>query len=91
MSVKKRMFQQGTILNEVVVGIFRANGTTLSKWCTQNNVSPTQAQNALCGTSSGTNGLALMERLVDAAGRDVVEVAYRKRIQMHAEAIGEVA
>ena len=51
MSVKKRMFQQGTILNEVVVGVFRANGTTLSKWRAQNDVSPTQAQNALCGTS----------------------------------------
>ena len=91
MPVKKIMFQRGVILNEVVVGAFRASGTTLNKWCEENNVGVTSAQSALIGKSGGANGLALMERLVDAAGRDVVEVAYRKRIQMHAEAIGEVA
>ncbi len=91
MSVKTFLFQRGVILNDVVVGTFRSSGTNLNKWCKENNVSLTAAQSALIGKSGGDAGEALLERLIDAAGRDVVEVAYRKRVQEHAQEIGSAA
>lgn len=84
MAVKNEMFQPGSILHEVIDGAFRSAGTTFHKWCTENDVHPSTARNATHGQSAGDQGVALRKRIIDAAGRDIVTVAYRKRMMMEA-------
>lgn len=83
MSETKTEFQQGRILYEVVVGIFKASGTAFEAWCRNSKITPNIGRNALLGANSGPSGQKLMQRLIDGAGRDVVEVAYRKRMDLH--------
>ena len=45
------------------------------------------ARNALKGVSTGSQGQQMVERLIDGAGREVVEVSYRVRMQRHLEVI----
>lgn len=71
----------GAILNEVVVGAMRARGMSLREWCIENEVSPTCARQALYGMSGGDRGKALLESMIEAAGPEVVEVAYSKRME----------
>lgn len=87
MTVKNKMFQPGLALYEVVVGTFKAAGTTFSAWCKEAGVNETVARNALKGVSTGTQGQEMVERLIDGAGREVVEVSYRVRMQRHLKAV----
>ena len=85
MAVKNKMFQPGAILHEVIAGTFRASGTSFEAWCKANGVHPSTAKNATYGQSAGDRGRELRQRIIEAAGRDVVEMAYRKRMIMEAE------
>ena len=78
-------FQQGLMLYEVDSGAFRAKGVSLEAWCRESGVIPNTARNALLGSSSGPSAKLLIQRMADEAGREVVELAYRKRVDMHAE------
>jgi len=73
--------QPGKDLHEVVVGAFRARGQTLSEWCKANEVHATVARNATYGLTSGPKGTALLDRIIDAAGRASVEALYRARLE----------
>mgnify|MGYP003674379524 CR=1 FL=1 len=84
MQVKNKMFQPGRILYEVILGAFKASGTSFEQWCRDNDVSAVAARSALKGFSTGTQGQAIIEKLVEGAGREVVTVAYRLRIERHA-------
>ena len=87
MTQKNKMFQPGLALYEVVVGTFKAAGTTFSAWCKEVGVNETVARNALKGVSTGTQGQDMVERLINGAGREVVEVSYRVRMQRHLEVV----
>jgi len=87
MTLKNKMFQPGLALYEVVVGTFKAAGTTFSAWCKEADINETVARNALKGVSTGTQGQEMVERLIDGAGREVVEVSYRVRMQRHLKAV----
>ncbi len=91
MTVKNKMFQPGAILHEVIDGAFRSAGTNFDAWCRANNIHPSTARNATYGQSAGDRGRELRHRIIEAAGRDVVELAYRKRMIMEAEKLQEVA
>jgi len=91
MAVKNRMFQPGAILHEVIAGTFRSSGTSFEAWCRENRINPSTAKNATFGQSGGDKGVALRTRLIEAAGRDVVEVAYRKRMLHEVARLDEVA
>lgn len=80
MASNKFSFQPGTILHEVIAGVFRATGTSFEVWCRDNDVHPSTARNATYGQSSGERGAALREQIIDAAGRDLVAAAYRQRM-----------
>lgn len=84
MPVKNKTFQPGAILHEVIDGAFRSSGTGFAAWCEENDVHPSTARNATHGQSSGPRGAELLERIIDAAGRDVVTMAYTKRMVMEA-------
>ncbi|UTS79535.1 hypothetical protein [Phaeobacter piscinae] len=77
-------FQPGIILHEVVVGCFKASGVSLHQWCKENEISQAAAYGALKGANTGERGTALLQQLIDAAGRHVVKTAYRARIERHA-------
>jgi len=81
----ERDFQPGHILHNVIVGAFRANGTTFSEWCKANDVAQANARNSTYGQSSGPMGKALLTRIIDAAGRDTVRILYLDRIRAEAK------
>jgi len=80
MAAKNNLFQPGAILHEVIDGAFRASGTSFDAWCRENDVHPSTARNATYGQSAGDRGEALRERIIDAAGRELVTAAYRQRM-----------
>jgi hypothetical protein len=83
MTANKMNFQQGRMLYEVVVGAFKADGVPFEHWCNAHDLNPQKCRNALYGASSGRDAQKLVVRLVEAAGREVVEVAYRRRMERH--------
>ena len=85
MTLTNDMFKPGMILHEVLIGAFKSKGTTMHHWCIENGIKPTAARCATYGQSGGKKGSALLERLIDAAGRDVVSTAYRDRIFQEAK------
>jgi hypothetical protein len=76
-------FQPGAILHEVIVGAFRARGTTFEGWCQENGMTPTNGRNATFGQSRGPVGKRNLERIIDAAGREFVRDAYLRRVAEH--------
>jgi len=76
-------FHPGLVLYEVVLGSFKASGTTFEVWCKANGTNVTVARNSLKGVNSGPSGKILLGRLIDGAGRDVVALAYRTRMERH--------
>lgn len=84
MSSKERKFQPGKILHEVIVGAFRARGSSFSQWCADNGMQVNTANLATYGQSSGPRGRELLERIISDAGPEVVEAAYRERMTREA-------
>lgn len=84
MSPKPFEIQPGAILHDAVVGTFRAHGGSFEGWCAANGVTPSNARNATFGQSRGPKGRVLLDRLIDAAGRDFVLRAYAARIETYA-------
>lgn len=76
-------FQPGAILHEVIVGAFRARGLTFEGWCKENGLTAMNGRNATFGQSRGEVGRRNLERIIDAAGRDFVRDAYRRRVAEH--------
>ena len=83
MGDKSQILQPGALLHEAIIGAFRANGDNFTDWCNRNGVTPAVARNATFGQSRGPNGQKLLDRLINAAGRDFVESAYARRIRKH--------
>ena len=77
--------QPGAILQDAIVGTFKAHGRSFEKWCHENGITPSNARSATFGQSRGPKGRELLERLIDAAGRDFVMKAYAARIGAYAE------
>lgn len=82
MSFPKNMVQPGAILHEVIVGAFRAKGTSFSAWCAQNKIHQTTAKQATYGQSGGDRGKAILGAMIRDAGPAVVEAAYRQRMEV---------
>lgn len=91
MSVQPNMFQPGLILYEVVLGAFKASGIAFQVWCQDNNVNATVARNALKGVNTGTAGQAVRAKLIEAAGPEVVEIAYRTRMNTETARVNAAA
>jgi len=83
MSRNQPEFQPGALLHEVIVGAFRARGLTFEGWCKENGLTPMNGRNATFGQSRGEIGRANLDRIIDAAGRDFVRDAYRRRLVDH--------
>lgn len=83
MAEESQQFQPGAILHEAILGAFKARGSGFDAWCTENNVTPSAARNSTFGQMRGPKGRALLARLIDAAGAEMVEVAYRQRMAQH--------
>lgn len=90
MAFQNKMFQPGAVLHEVIVGAFRSAGSSFEAWCAENNVHPSTARNATYGQSGGDRGVELRERIITAAGRDVVAMSYYKRMVAEAERLKAV-
>ncbi|MCU9850386.1 hypothetical protein OEZ60_20585 [Defluviimonas sp. WL0024] len=85
MTQKDVQFQPGAILHDAIVGSFRAGGRSFEVWCADHGISPATARNVTFGQSKGPKGRALLARIIDAAGRDVVRAAYEARLKDHYE------
>lgn len=84
MAVKNKMFQPGRILHEVIVGAFRAQGTSFAEWCRNEGVNVNTASLATYGQSGGARGQDLLNRMIADANPAIVEAAYTKRMLMEA-------
>lgn len=87
MSEKNKMFQTGKILHEVIVGAFRASGTSFEKWCREQGVNSDVARQATFGISGGDRGRAILERMIADAGPELVWAAYQARVARHAHEV----
>ena len=76
-------FQPGAMLHDVIVGAFRARGTSFDAWCRENGLTPANGRNATFGQSRGAVGQRNLERIIDAAGRDFIRDAYKRRLMEH--------
>lgn len=80
MTVQLNVIQPGRVLHEVIVGVFKSQGTTFDAWCDANKVARGSARAATYGQSGGDGGQALLKRIIEGAGAQVVDVAYRTRM-----------
>ncbi|HRK67715.1 MAG TPA: hypothetical protein PKY73_09190 [Hyphomonas sp.] len=83
MAAQALPYQPGAILHDAVVGAFKARGLSFEAWCAENGVVPSAARNATYGQSKGPKGKALLARMIDAAGPEVVQAAYLARLKSH--------
>lgn len=83
----EKTFQPGVILHTVIVGVFRSSGTTLGAWCTENGINPSKARTATYGQAGGPEGQKLLDRIINAAGREMVEQSYARRMIEEAKRI----
>jgi hypothetical protein len=90
MTKADKMFQPGTILHGVIVGAFRSNGTSFEAWCKANGVNTSVARSATYGQAGGEVGSALLERIIEAAGREMVEMGYAHRMKREADRFDRV-
>ena len=84
-------FQPGAILHEVIVGAFRARGLTFEGWCKANGLTPANGRTATFGQSRGAIGQRNLEKIIDAAGREFISDAYRRRVAEHFAQIEKAA
>lgn len=83
MSRNSPEFQPGSMLHEVIVGAFRARGTTFEGWCKDNGILPSNGRQATFGQSRGAVGRAYLARIIEAAGREFIRDAYMRRLEEH--------
>lgn len=83
MAAQDLPYQPGAILHAAIVGAFKTRGLSFETWCADNGVAPNSARSATFGQSKGPRGRALLARLIDAAGADVVQAAYMARLRSH--------
>ena len=76
-------FQPGAMLHDAIIGAFRAHGGSFDVWLAENGIPPTSARSVTFGMSKGPKGKALLNRLIDAAGRDGVKAGYLARLNGH--------
>ncbi len=84
MTRKPLEFQPSLILLDVLIGAFRARGTTFEAWCKENNVTTMNVRNAALGGSQSPMAVKVLEKTIDAAGREFVLKMYRDRMLEHA-------
>lgn len=82
--------QHGATLSRAIVAAFRAKGTSLTAWCTENDVHRENVRQAAFGVWSGKKGKELLDRVIDAAGRDMVEMICRQgALETKPEGVGQ--
>lgn len=91
MSFQNIVFRPGAILHEVIVGALRSRGTSLAEWCKINDVKWNTLRSVTYGQSAGPRSQALLNRLINDAGREVVAVSYRTRMEAEARHLAKVA
>lgn len=76
-------YQPGVMLHDAIMGAFRARGTTLHTWCAEVGISLSTVRNNTYGLSAGPKGRALLARIIEGAGEDVVRMVYVARLKAH--------
>lgn len=80
-------FQPGAILHEVLLGAFRARGTSLAQWCREKGYATANVYSATLGRGGGKAARRYLAEAIAAAGREFVRDAYVRRIAEHYEQI----
>ena len=82
-------FQPGQILHSAIVGAFKARGITFQDWCVKNGVTQSSARNVTYGQMAGPKGRAMLMKMIDDAGRDIVTAAYANRVIEEAQRVAK--
>ena len=91
MTQKPEELQPGAVLHQIIIGAFRARGSNFDTWCHDHGITPSLGRNATFVPSRGPGGTCLLEQMINDAGREFVQDAYRRRIIEHAAALKKVA
>lgn len=76
-------FQPGAMLHDAIMGAFKAQGGSFEAWLAEQGIPPATARGATYGQSKGPKGKALLARILDAAGPEVVRTLYLDRLGRH--------
>ena len=74
----------GRWLHDAIMGALKGRGMTFGDWCEENGFHRHTARAATHGLTNGAAGKALVKRLVDDAGREVVVALYKQRLENQA-------
>lgn len=80
-------FQPGAILHDAIMGVMKARRLSLEDWCAANGCTPSAIRNATYGQGRGPKGRALLDKLLETVGRDLVRPAYEHRLREHMAAL----
>lgn len=84
-------YQPGLILHDSIMGAFRSTGRSMEGWCRDNGVSRAMARQATFGQSNGLTGRAMLAKMIEDAGEDLVRSLYLARLSKHADDVRERA
>lgn len=75
------------MLHDAIMGAFRAQGGSFEVWLSEQGIPPATARGATYGQSKGPKGKALLSRILDAAGPEIVKTLYLDRLNRHVATI----
>lgn len=78
-------FQPGAMLHDAIMGAFKARGGSFEQWLAEQGIPAATARGATYGQSKGPRGRALLGRLLEAAGPEVVWTLYVARLNRHVD------
>ncbi|PCH67058.1 MAG: hypothetical protein COC12_12050 [Rhodobacteraceae bacterium] len=80
-------FEPGALLHDAIMGAFRTSGSSCNAWCGTYGITAMTARNASLGLTRSPVGKKILHDMIEAAGPDLVALAYRKRVRKH---LGEI-
>lgn len=88
MADNEHPYQPGAMLYDAIMGAFRSSGRTFEGWVIANGIKQATARSAAFGQAKGPKGRALVARIIEGAGPDVVRAGYLARLNSHVEDMG---
>lgn len=80
-------FYPGTILHNAIMGAFRAKGLKFDAWCRAHDISPAAGRHITFGQTGGPIGREKLEMMIEAGGREFVELVYSTQLLAHSDTV----
>ena len=81
----------GRWLHEAIMGALKGRGISYTSWCKEQDMGAQALRSYTFGINSSPKSEAVLDKLIDDAGRDVVLMLYQHRLFEQAEQFRKVA